>query len=166
MPYANTDDILVRYRPIRSMIGSGPYDVTSTEIASVYINQVEAYINAYLGQRYVVPFTEPINPIITQVTADLSIFFILAEKLPSVPDFMDQRRQRADELLKQLANGELAIAGASQVTSAGDSFAWSPNMGHVPVFSPVLSELDQRVDRERVIEEQVLRGTNPWADCP
>ena len=168
MPYATLADLLPRYRPIESMIGSGGYDISSSDVASVYISQVEAYVNAYLGQRYTTPFAEPVSPLITQITADLAIFFILAERMPSVPDFMDQRRQRADALLAQLAKGELLISSATTVTSAGDSFAWSTNMGHTPIFSPVLGELHQRVDPERVIEEQVARGEGTaWSDsCP
>jgi phage gp36-like protein len=167
MAYATLSDLLVRYRPISTMIGSGGYDVTSEEVNSVYIAQTEAYIDAYLGQRFAVPFAAPVNPLITQIASDLSIFFLLAEKMPSVPDFMDQRRQRADALLAQLAAGTLIIASASLVGSAGDNFAWSPTMGRIPVFSPVLADLDQRVDRDRVISEQVNRGIYSFGEeCP
>ncbi len=163
MPYATLDDVLSRYRPITTMIGSGTYDVTSSEVASVYIAQTEAYINARLGQRFVVPFAEN-NPLITQIAADLSIFFLLAEKMPTVPDFMDKRRQRADDLLASLADGSLIIASATLVTSAGDNFAWSPNMGRTPIFSPVLKPLDQRVDPNRVNDELLARGYSGWSD--
>jgi phage gp36-like protein len=157
MAYADLSDILVRYRPIRTMIGSQDLKITSAEVTSVYVFQAEAYVDAYLGSRYQVPFAGK-PPLITQITSDLAIFFMLAEKTPSVPDFMDARRQRADELLKQLADGELTIGSASLVTSAGDSFAWSPNMGHTPVFSPVLGELDQLVDPDRVYADRDARG--------
>ncbi len=163
MAYADLSDVLVRYRPVSSMIGSGAYDTTSSEVASIYIAQTEAYIDARLGQRFVVPFDAPVNPIITQIAADLAIFFLLAEKMPSVPDFMDRRRQRADDLLEQLANGSLIIASATLVASGGDSFAWSSNMGRTPVFSSVLKPLDQRVDPNRVEDDLRARGYSPWS---
>src|SRR4051812_17426023 len=124
MAYATLDDILSRYRPVSTMIGSGGYDVTSAEVNSIYISQSEAYVDARLGQRFQVPFTIS-NPLITQITADLAIFFMLAEKMPSVPDFMDKRRQRAEDLLTALAEGNLVINSATMTGSSGDSFAWS-----------------------------------------
>jgi len=159
MPYATLDDLLVRYRPIRTMIGSRDLNVTSTEVVSVYISQAEAYVDAYLGNRFVTPF-ETQQPLITQSTADLAIFFMLAEKAPGIPEFMDARRQRADELLKQIAKGELALRGATMVGTAANNFAWSPTMGRTPVFSPVLGELDQVVDEQRVIDELMVRDLN------
>ena len=162
MAYADLNDVLVRYRPIRTMIGSRDLNVTSVEVTSVYIAQAEAYVDAFLGNRFVVPFTGR-PPLITQITSDLAIFFLLAEKTPSVPEFMDSRRQRADELLKMLADGELTISSATPVTSAGDNYAWSSNMGYTPVFSPVLDELDQRVDSDRQRAELEARGYS-WVD--
>lgn len=162
MSYATIDDVLSRYRPIASMVGSGAYDVSSSEVSSVYITQSEAYIDARLSQRYAVPFTIS-NPLITQIAADLSIFSIMAEKMPSVPEFMDRRRQRAEDLLTMLADGTLAIASATVTGSSGDSFAWSSNMGYTPVFSPVLDPLDQRADIDRKNAELLARGGAPWA---
>ena len=163
-PYATLDDVFVRYRPNRTMVGSGDYDVSSSEVASVYVAQAQAYADAWLANRYEVPLSV-VSPLITMVTADLAIFHMLAEKMPSVPDFMVERKKRADEILKMLVDGKMVIASASVVTSAGDSYAWSPTMGQHPIFSPVLGELEQTADTDRVNTDRDDRGYDTNNDC-
>jgi phage gp36-like protein len=163
MAYATFSDVSVRYRPITTMIGTGPYDVTSEEVTSVYIAQSEAYIDAFLARRYQTPLTIS-SPLITQIASDLAIFHMIAEKLPSVPEFMDKRKERCDKILEMLANGDMQIGSASLVTSAGDSYAWSSNMGHTPVFSPVLGDLYQRADPDRVRADKDARDIEA-EDC-
>lgn len=163
MPYATFSDVTVRYRPITTMVGTGPFDVTSEEVSSVYIAQAESYVDGYLAVRYQVPLTV-VSPLITQVTADLAIFHLVAEKLPQVPEFMDKRKERCDSILEMLAKGKMQIQSASLVGSAGDSFAWSANMDHHPVFSPVLRDADQRVDEDRVNEDLTARGFDTLND--
>jgi phage gp36-like protein len=158
MAYAAFSDVITRYRPLSTMVGTGAYDVTSLEVSSVFIWQSEAYVDAYLARRYSVPMTAPISPLITQVTADLAIFAMLAEKLPSVPEFIDKRRERAEGILGMIADGKLTITSASTVSSQGDNFAWSATMGHHPIFSPVINELDQIADIDRVEADRWDRG--------
>lgn len=149
MPYATLSDVLVRYRPIETMVGTGQYEVTSDDVTSVFIAQSEAYVDAWLARRYVVPVTIQ-SPLITQVTADLAIFHMMAEKLTNVPEFIDKRKDRADKILEMLAKGEMQISSATTVSTGGDNEAWSSNMGYTPVFSPVLQDNLQRVDNDRV----------------
>lgn len=165
MPYATFSDVLVRYRPLATMVGTGEYDVTSEEVSSVYVAQAEAYVDAWLARRYQVPLTIQ-SPLITQVTADLAIFHMLAEKLPSVPEFMDKRRERCDSILKMLSEGHMQINSATTISSGGDNFAWSTSQGYAPVFSPVLGDLDQRADRDRQEAERNVRWPNgDVGDC-
>lgn len=156
MAYATYDDVTARYRPVTTMVGTGEFDVTTAEVASVYLAQAEAYVDGYLANRYQVPLTVA-SPLITQVTADLAIFHLLAEKLPQVPEFMDKRKDRCDDILKMLSDGKMRIQSATLVGSSGDSYAWSSNMGYTPVFSPVLDDKHQRVDPDRVEADLVAR---------
>jgi phage gp36-like protein len=149
MPYATLSDVFVRYRPIETMVGTGQYEVTSEEVSSVFIAQSEAYVDAWLARRYVVPVSIQ-SPLITQVTADLAIFHMMAEKLTSVPEFIDKRKDRADKILEMLAEGKMQISSATTVSTGGDNEAWSANTAYTPIFSPVLPDNLQRVDQDRV----------------
>lgn len=163
MAYAAISDVIVRYRPITTMVGTGQYDVTSEDVASVFIAQSESYVDAFLARRYVVPLTIQ-SPLITQVTADLAIFHMMAEKLTDVPEFIDKRKKRADDILEMLADGKMQISSASTVGSGGDNEAWSSNVGYTPIFSPVLSELLQRSDHDRVEADADARWPNRLGD--
>jgi len=156
MAYATFSDVTVRYRPITTMVGTGAFDVTTDEVSSVYIWQNESYVDAFLAKRYVVPLTVA-SPLITQVTADLAIFHMLAEKLPSVPEYMVARKDRCDKILQMLADGDMIISSATLVGTTGDSYAWSSNMGYDPVFSSVLRDIDQRADPDRQLAEYEAR---------
>lgn len=159
MAYASISDLIARYQPIKTMIGTSSYDVTSSEVASVYIWQAESFIDAKIANRYQVPLTAPPSPLITQIAADLGIFYMLAERLPTIPEFMDKRYQRCMDMLDAISSGSLIVLSATVVTS-GDSFAWSPNMDYHPVFSPVLSPVNQKVDEDRVAAESQERWTD------
>ena len=158
MAYASISDLVPRYQPIKTMIGTSSFDVSSAQVNSVYIWQAEALIDAYLGNRYTVPLSSP-SPIITQIASDLSIFYMLAERLPQVPEFMDKRYQRCLDLLTAIASGTLMVTSATIVTT-GDSYAWSPNMDYHPTFSPVLKDLDQKVDEDRVTSDLDVRASD------
>lgn len=150
MAYSSLTDIFVRYRPITTMVGTGDYDVTSAEVTSVFIAQSDGIIDGYLAKRYVVPLsTTP--PLITLISADLSIHSMLAEKLPTVPEFIDKRYERAMNLLTAIMSGTMTLGNSvTEVTSAGDNYAWSPNMGYHPTFDPNLRDVDQAADIDRV----------------
>ncbi len=149
MAYAGIADLLSRYRPLETMVGSGEYDVSSAEVNSVFINDAESYINARLGVRYIVPLATP-HALITRIACDLATHEMLTERMPNVPDFMEMRFKRANDMLDQIVNGTLRLSTEVLVGSSGDSFAWSSTMGQHPIFAPVLNELDQAPDQLRV----------------
>jgi phage gp36-like protein len=130
------------------MLGASSHDVTSVSVSSQFIADAESFVDAYIGARYVVPLSY-VPPLITQITSDLAIFNLAVEKLPRQPDFMKDRYDRSVAMLEQLRDGKMVLTSVSIVTS-GDQEAWSPTEGYHPVFSPVLDELDQRVDKDSV----------------
>lgn len=152
MSYALLGDVVARYRPIISLIGSGSTDVTSEEVNSVYCAQAESFIDGYLALRYVVPVS-PVPALITQLTADLAIFHMLAEKSIAVPEFMDKRYDRCLSILECLRDGEMVLGNSVTVAgSQGDNYAWSTTQGHHSVFHPNLDEFDSVPDHDRVQE--------------
>ena len=149
MSYATLADVFVRYTPIKTMVGSGVNDVASTDITSGFLPDATSMVDAYIGSRYVTPLGY-IPPIITQITADLAIFNLSAERLPRVPDFMQARYDRAMKNLEMLRDGKMTLGVSVTVVTNGNQEAWSPTTGYHPVFSPVLRDVDQRVDNDYV----------------
>ncbi len=155
MPYATIDDVFARF-PIETLVGTGTNEVSSIEVSSIYIQDAEGYVDAYLGAKYVTPLTTV--PIVTQLTADLAIFNMLAERTGRVPQAVQARYDRVMDTLAQLRDGKMVLNANSQtLSSSGDNFAWSSTQSYHATFSPVLPELDQRVDEDRVRADKDLR---------
>jgi phage gp36-like protein len=148
MTYAVIDDVWKRYKPVQSIIGNTKTDISSSEVASIYIADAESFVDAYLARRYVVPLN-PVPPLITQVTADLAIFNMLVEKQPDFEDFFQARYDRSMKTLENLRDGTMEITSQTLVTT-GDNEAWSDGQDYHPTFSPVLDPIDQAVDGDWV----------------
>lgn len=145
MAYADSDDVTGRYKPILSMIGTGSYEVASEDVTSIFIADAESFVDAYLGSRYVTPIA-PVTSLITQITADLSIFNMLTEKQVQVPDFMQARYDRQINILEQLRDGSMVLPSSVSLLGTGDQEVWSNNEEYHSIFSPVLDELEQAAD--------------------
>jgi len=148
MPYATIADVFARYRPIKTVVGSSDTNITSVDVSSIYIRDQESIVDAYLSRRYTTPL-DPIPPVITHIASDLTIFHMLVEKLPEVPDFMQSRYDRSIKLLEMFRDGEMDVQSATLV-STGDQEAWSSTQNYHPVFNPVLDPVDQKVDKDQV----------------
>lgn len=157
MPYATPIDVEVRYKPLLTMIGSGQTQVTSTEINSVFIYDAAGIVDSYIGVKYVTPLPDIVPPIITHVTADIAIFNLVAEKLGTVPEFMDKRYNRAMVILALLRDGKMVLPSSLAISSLGDDFAWSPNALYHPLFDSTLPFLDQVPDSIRQSDQAALR---------
>lgn len=157
MAYATIDDIFSRYKPIRTMIGVSSFEVASLDVASIFIFDAESMADAYLGVKYVVP-VNPVSGLITKITSDLAIFAMLADKHTNVPDIMEARYERSIDQLEMLRDGKLTLGSSVTVAAGGDDEAFSTTEDFHPVFSPVLGELDQSVDIDRVNEEIDIRS--------
>jgi phage gp36-like protein len=155
MAYATIADVMLRYKPIRTLIGSEDLQVASSEVSSIFINDAESVVDAIIGRQYVVPLN-PVPAYITQVTADIAIFNMLVEHLPQKPDFFQPRYDRAMNMLLSISSGYMIINSAT-VVSSGDSEAYSTTQNYHSVFSPVLPMEEQTVDKDRVDADQVLR---------
>jgi len=154
MSYATYADLLPRYKPIYTMVGTETLQVTSLEVNSVFIYGAEGIMDAYLGRRYQTPV--PASPLITHIACDLALFNMLVEKLPQVPDYVKDRYDRSMKMLEQIAEGEMVISSASILTT-GDQEVWSSGQGYHGIFSPVINMEDQRVDEDRADYEKGQR---------
>ncbi len=145
MAYATISDIFSRFKPIRTMIGAGSFEVTSVDVTSIFIGDADSFVDAYLAKRYETPIT-PVPSIITQISADLSIFNMMTEKQVQVPDSFQARYDRSIKTLEMLRDGDMVLPSDVSVVSTGDNEAWSAQQDYHSTFSPVLDELEQRVD--------------------
>lgn len=159
MSYAQIEDVFARYSPVETMVGGGIRDVSSAEVSSVYIADGESMVDLHMNQRYVVPLN-PVEPVITQVTADLAIFNMLAERLPKVPDYMQARYDRSMRLLRDIRDGKMSLNSGTALSGTGDEEVWSTNEDYHSVFSPVLDPDCQAVDTDQVNADRDERATD------
>ncbi len=163
--YATIDDVTKRYPQIITAIGSAEYDVASVDVASIYIVDAEAMIDARLRDRYIVPFTT-VDPLIPHIAANLAICSILRDKLPDNPDWIEQRCQGVMDMLEKIADGTLDLSSdAVPVTvNTGDEFVWSSTEEYHTSFSPVLDPLDQSIDSDRIDSDNDDRSDDRGTD--
>jgi len=158
-PYATIDDVFSRYAPIHTMVGTGNNDVTSIEVSSIFIADAQSFVDAHLAKRYVVPVEA--EPLITQITTDLSIANMMFDKLGELPNFIQPRYDRALSMLDKLSDGGLVLtSNSTTLTSSYDSFAWSTTQSFHAIFSPVLGELDQAADSDRIDADKDERASD------
>jgi len=158
MSYATINDIFKRYKPISTLVGSDSVQVASTDVSSIFSSDAESFIDAYVSRRYVVPLN-PVPSLITQIASDLSIFNMMVEKLPQVPDFFQPRYDRAIKTLEMIRDGKMDLTSQTIVTT-GDQEAWSSTMAYHPAFSPVLNPIDQAVDADQIGADQDDRSND------
>lgn len=155
MSYATLHDVVKGYKPVENIIGNLPQQISSSEVCSLFILRQESIIDAYLARRYAVPLN-PVPALINQVASDLSLFAMLAEKNPEVPDFLQPRYDRSIKILEMLRDGEMDLTSQTLV-STGDSEAWSSTQDFHPIFDPSLDAIDQRVDKDQVDDAKADR---------
>lgn len=156
MAYATIDDIFSRFKPIRTMIGAGSFEVASADVTSIFIEDSDSFVDAYLAKRYVTPIT-PVPSMITQISSDLTIFNMMTEKQVQVPDSFQARYDRSIKTLEMLRDGDMVLPDAVSIATAGDNEAWSPNQDFHSTFSPVLDELDQAADSDWIEDARDVR---------
>lgn len=138
MALATFNDVLRRYTPLTTMIGSADLDVSTNDISSIYIADAEGIIGAYLGSKYTVPLTS--EPILTSLTSDIAIFKCLEDRAPRIPDFLQKRYDNAIATLESLRDGKMVLtASGNIIIEGGDQEAWSNVLSGSdgPVFKPV-----------------------------
>lgn len=156
MAYATIDDVFSRYKPIRTLVGVGSFEVSSDDVSSIFVADGESFVDAYLAKRFVTPIT-PVPAMITQVTTDLAIFNMMTEKQIQVPDSMQARYDRSIKTLEMLRDGEMSLPSSVAVTPGGDQEVWSANQDFHSIFSPVLDELDQAADKDWIEDARNVR---------
>lgn len=153
MSYATIDDVFSRYPPIGNLVGAGSNQISSVDVSSVYIQDSEAVVNAYLASRYVLPLAP--EPIIVKITSDIAICNMARDYWPRFPDHLQRRCDNAESMLEMLRDGKMRLdPNSNTIVTTGDQDAFSTTTSYHSIFSPVLDPLDQRVDRDWVEDER------------
>lgn len=150
--YASFADVIKRYNPLTTMIGSGDTEVTTADISSIYIADAMGIVNAYLGAKYTVPLA--VEPLITALTADLAIYKVLEDRASRVPDIAEKRYTNATSILGMLRDGKMVLSSSQTIIASGDWEAFSSTASYHPVFSSVLDPVDQKADRNQITADR------------
>jgi phage gp36-like protein len=151
-PYATYDDVVKRYNPLLTMVGTGSTEVSCADIASIYISDAEGLINAYIGAKYQTPVI--VEPLITRLAADLAIYKVLEDRASRVPEIASKRYTDACSILAMLRDGKMVLSGSQTIVATGDWEAYSSTSSYHPVFSPVLRDVDQRADSHQIDDDR------------
>lgn len=137
--YATSDDVFKRYPMVSNIVGSGTNQIASADVNSIYIQDGQSIVDAYLSRRYVLPLT--VEPLLTWITSDIAIYRMFEDKLPRFPDAIEKRYTNAMSMLWAIQQGKMDLTASSQqVTDGGDQDAWSNVESYAGViFNPAES---------------------------
>ena len=167
MAYATIDDVVGRYRPLETRIGSGEFESSSAEVNSIFIFGAESIVDGFIGKKYVTPISlTPVPQLVTHLTADLAVFNMVVELNINVPDNIQGRYDRAISMLEMLRDGDMVLGNSVDVLTTGDEEVFSNTEDYHAIFSPVLDETQQRVDKDRVESDLNDRVDDDDNVCP
>lgn len=149
MPYAEPEDLPKIWHKVLTT------NLTPDEVTT-FIDHADNLINAALARRYAVPFTGDPNaapPLIRQLSATLA-FIEVIDRSPGTPEWLLRKIERAQELLKMLADGELTLPGIVEVSAFNG--VRSSTEDYVPTFG-VASSITERVDPDRITADESER---------
>jgi hypothetical protein len=158
MPYSSPLDVLARWARVHT---SG---LTHDELR-VMIDDADAVINARLARLYAVPVsTDPsaAPPLLKMLSSTFALLDVF-NRARETPEWITARMTRCDQILADLASGEMALPGVDGVPieqAGGFDQPASTTSGYAPVFGAVPS-LDERFDPSRRTDERSDRGLPP-----
>ena len=137
----------------------------SSEQTYNYALGAESIVNGKIAKIYTVPATgSGVPELLKTIATDLTVYRILGQRLlrgaRGDEDPWAARFKEINELLDQIASGELALVGAdgAVLEQRGDlSEVWSNNMNYNPTFNEA-GRLDQVVDPDKIEDIQSDRN--------
>jgi phage gp36-like protein len=97
---------------VRSLIPLIDQSMMSDDEMTKFITKAEAYVDGKLRDTYNVPFN-PAPDLIRDVTAEYSAYLVLRtvyfQNSPNMTEFTKELRDSAEQILKDLADGELNL---------------------------------------------------------
>ena len=120
MPYCTLADILKRI-PEEAVIqltddaGAGVVGQSNVDSA---ISRADKEIDAWCGDRYLVPFTSPAPPIVGELAIDMAIYFLYGRTVDEIPKSRADAYKNAVRLLEKISDGTISL-GVEPVPAAG-----------------------------------------------
>lgn len=141
------------------MIGSMT-DLTSLQLADVFITDAEAEIDSWLVRSYTIPISVAgaTFPMLTAIATDLALYGVFSQRIFTQEKLKDStwpdRFKEARTMLEMLASGKMLLLDSSG-TILGDrsdvAEVWSNTMGAIPTTSeldPEYSVVDPNKQEE------------------
>jgi len=95
---------------------SGSINATNLNAA---IADADAEIDSYLRGNYDVPLDSPVDGLIKRLSVDLTVYFLYQRRLDlDMPESVENRYNRALEILIEIQEGERSIAIDSGISSS------------------------------------------------
>lgn len=147
------------------MVGSVS-DITSSQLADVFIADAEAEIDSWLVRSYTMPISVDgvTFPILTAIATDLSLYGVFAQRIFTQEQLKNStwpdRFKEARTMLEMLATGKMLLldsSGAILGDRSDVAEVWSNTMGSVPTHSELSPEYS-RTDPEKLSELEDDRG--------
>ena len=103
-----------------------------------FISRAEVKINSILAQRYTVPFTSPIPELVTQITEELSVYYILRTLYSgdnvNKNDNVTQWKDDAMNNLQKIVEREIKIIDSSGDEVTENTTIQTGRSAYTPVF--------------------------------
>lgn len=128
MPYATQQDLVERFGAEELAELTGGETIDPREVA-VALADADAEVEGYLAARYAVPVS-PVPPLLRRVAADVARFRLHKGR---ATEAVRQAYEDATKLLRDLADGRAALAGAAP---AGAGASPAAAAGEVRVAGP------------------------------
>lgn len=128
MSYIEYAEVNSRVSGLSDLVPDGK---TADQWVQLLIGDAQAQVDAALASRYSVPFADP-PALVKRLTFELTHYLILRENYrqegAEVNEWVDDIRERAEAMLKQLASGDMILASATEQTGVAISStsAYSP----------------------------------------
>lgn len=111
--YCALADILGRIPEIRLIeltdsTSPNPQGSVQGAVVDLAIQDADAEIDSYLGQRFALPLAV-VPKVINKISIDLSMYALYLGRLDKMPDGIESRRKTAIALLQMIADGKMSI---------------------------------------------------------
>jgi hypothetical protein len=105
-----------KYSDVRNLVPIIDESVMPDTQLDVYMKRADNFIDGKLRDTYIVPFN-PIPPLISDISAEYSAYLALrtiySQNSPNEHSMVQALKDSAEELLRQLDNGELSLDSPS-----------------------------------------------------
>lgn len=137
--YCTLADILGRIPEIRLIeltdsVSPNPQGSVQEPVVDLAIQDADAEIDSYLGQRYALPLGV-VPKVINKISIDLTIYALYLGRVERMPDGIESRRKSALALLQMIIDGKMTLG----IDQASEPVQAPTVVVHVATGEPLFS---------------------------